>query len=304
MFGQRDQGLHEIFLPRKQSPWAEFLARPAVFLAKKLYNIHQGLIPTTKPPSPITVVCISDTHNHRIDLPDGDILIHAGDLTEGGTLSEIQSTIDWLNMQPHRHKIVIAGNHELVLDSSHSSPHSRNREDVRWGGLIYLQNQSVTLKCAEDRVVTIYGSPNSPRYGNWAFQYPRTFDNWMNQIPVGTDILITHAPPKGHLDLDSAGCEFLMNQLWRLKRKPLLHVFGHVHGGYGVEKASFDRVQRAYDNVIAQGGGFLSLLWMAFLFLISIFAIRLRRDSMWFVNAAIAEGLRNERTRAPISVDI
>jgi 3',5'-cyclic AMP phosphodiesterase CpdA len=68
------------------------------------------------------IVCISDTHamtSHiRKKLPDGDILIHAGDFTRCGHLAEVREFNEWLNSQPHKHKIVIAGNHELSFDQS------------------------------------------------------------------------------------------------------------------------------------------------------------------------------------------
>ncbi|PGH16221.1 hypothetical protein AJ80_05244 [Polytolypa hystricis UAMH7299] len=190
--------------------------------------------------SGVTVVCISDTHNCQPRLVDGDILIHAGDLTQSGSLKEVQATIDWLNSQPHAQKVVIAGNHDLILDNNyryHPSSHPgafHRKESVNWGDVTYLQNSSVTLRCSHDRELKIYGSPFSLRHGNWAFQYPRTTNIWdEHSIPADTDILITHGPPQGHLDLDRFGYKFLLESLWKLRKKPQLHVFGHVHGGYG-----------------------------------------------------------------------
>ena len=79
-----------------------------------------------KPPSnPITpdkirIVCISDTHSLTSHLkrtiPDGDILIHAGDFTRCGHLQEVREFNTWLGTLPHKDKIVIAGNHELSFD--------------------------------------------------------------------------------------------------------------------------------------------------------------------------------------------
>ena len=61
----------------------------------------------------IRVVCISDTHNQiskmTHDFPDGDILIHAGDFSEAGHISEVKAFNEWLGSLPHKHKIVIAG---------------------------------------------------------------------------------------------------------------------------------------------------------------------------------------------------
>ena len=68
-------------------------------------------------PNPIKIVIISDTHNchNALNIPDGDILIHAGDMTEYGTRAEIQEFDEWLGTLPHRHKLVIAGNHEVCV---------------------------------------------------------------------------------------------------------------------------------------------------------------------------------------------
>ena len=59
------------------------------------------------------IVCISDTHCAEIDVPDGDILLHAGDLTYMGKPDELRVVMDWLSSLPHKHKIFIAGNHDF-----------------------------------------------------------------------------------------------------------------------------------------------------------------------------------------------
>lgn len=85
-------------------------------LATKLASIHR-LSPS--PPSytsPITVVCISDTHSTQPSLPGGDLFLHAGDLTQWGTYTKLQAQVTWLSQQPHTYEVVIAGNHDLLLD--------------------------------------------------------------------------------------------------------------------------------------------------------------------------------------------
>ena len=67
------------------------------------------------------LVCISDTHSlHRRipEIPDGDVLIHAGDCLGAGTLDDVVHLDNWLGSLPHRHKIVIAGNHDWVFQVS------------------------------------------------------------------------------------------------------------------------------------------------------------------------------------------
>ncbi|GKU11938.1 unnamed protein product, partial [Fusarium langsethiae] len=61
------------------------------------------------------IVCISDTHNCQVKLPKGDVLIHAGDLTNQGSHAEAEAdlfqlakTVAWLEKQDFEAKIVIA----------------------------------------------------------------------------------------------------------------------------------------------------------------------------------------------------
>ena len=118
----------------------------------------------------VRVICISDTHTNTLNVPHGDVLIHAGDLTNAGTVEEIQAQINWLDSLPHREKIIIAGNHDSYFDSK-----SRRMEDKRrklnFRGLHYLQNQSVTLKFKGGRKLTFYGSPDIPKCGGSDFAY-------------------------------------------------------------------------------------------------------------------------------------
>jgi 3',5'-cyclic AMP phosphodiesterase CpdA len=147
-------------------------------------------------PDPIRVVCVSDTHNKQPDLPPGDILIHAGDLTENGSFDEVQAGLTWLSSQPHPFKFLIAGNHDVLLDEAFLQRYperrygsSKTKEDLDWGSVIYLEDSSITLDVPVQqpatacitttpqpitvtRKVTIYGSPWTPQYGISAFQYP------------------------------------------------------------------------------------------------------------------------------------
>ena len=187
-------------------------------------------------------------------------MIHAGDLTNSGTLSEIQDQIDWLNSLPHKHIIVIAGNHDSYFD-----PRSRKDEDkaagnnkVRLGSVHYLQHSSLTLSFPEagdgGRFLRFYGAPQIPLCGgsDFAFQYRREDDAWSNTIPEDTDVLITHTPPRHHLDLPwGVGCEFLRRETWRVR--PRVHVCGHVHAGHGREKVFWDESQKVFEKLCKRG---------------------------------------------------
>jgi len=161
---------------------------------------------------------------------------------------------------PHKYKVIIAGNHDTYLD-----PRSRmtlavddRSGKLDWKGMHYLQHNSITLAFPSRhngvRKLNIYGAPQIPQCGgsNFAFQYPRGQDAWTDTIPLHTDILITHTPPKYHLDLvnPSLGCEHLLKEVWRVK--PRLHVFGHVHVGAGRRIVWWDEVQRAYESGISR----------------------------------------------------
>lgn len=178
------------------------------------------------------IVCISDTHSlHRnLSVPDGDLLIHAGDCLGAGTLEELDVLNDWLGSLPHKHKILIAGNHDWCFQ------HTPELAQERVTHAQYLQDSGV---CIEG--VRIWGSPWTPEFMDWAFNLPRgqaLAEKWAT-IPQDTDLLITHGPPAGILDSVpcgphdlSVGCADLEQAV--ANRSIKLHVFGHIHEGYGM----------------------------------------------------------------------
>ena len=217
--------------------------------------------------SPIRIVCISDTHNTQPAVPPGDILIHAGDLTEWGHFDELQTQLNWLGSQPHPHKIVIAGNHDALLDTDFFSRYplyredERSHKDLKWPKDVnYLCDSSiaVSVNSGSESVtqLKIYGSPYTPQSTLSAFQYPNTADFWHNKIPKDTDIVFTHGPPRLHLDkvgVRHAGCASLAREIRRLK--PKLHVFGHIHVGHGREDVNLNSVRRRYADIVNEGSG-------------------------------------------------
>lgn len=293
--------LEELLHRRRPSAYQQFLKQPCVFLVTKLYGWRSAVTSLSEPSRPVTVVCISDTHNSQpSDVPTGDILIHAGDVTQSGTLAEFQTALEWIKALPHPTKIIIAGNHDILLDDS--QPHVDPRTTVDWGNITYLSSESTTVTCANGRQLKIYGSPLTPRYGNWPFQYPPDEDVWKDKIPDDTDILITHGPPKGHLD-DNVGCKYLLAEIWR--RKPMLHVFGHVHSGYGVERAHFDKLQKVYEHTVTAGGGLWNLVQALILFLAAhTWLMPIQKHKATFVNAAMVGGFRDEQRRRPVAVQV
>lgn len=174
------------------------------------------------------LVLISDTHRRhaRLALPEGDLLIHAGDFCSGGRLAEIAEFDAWLGMQPHRHKVVIAGNHDLLFERDPAAARALLQHAT------YLEDGGVTLEG-----LCLWGSPWQPRFMNWAFNLDRGAPlraKWA-AIPDALDVLITHGPPHGVLDRTwdgrSVGCEELAPIV--AQRRPRLHVFGHIHEAHG-----------------------------------------------------------------------
>ncbi|KAK0744283.1 Metallo-dependent phosphatase-like protein [Apiosordaria backusii] len=302
-------GLDALLNRPRPGAWQRFVHQPCIFLAHKLYTWRRT-IPIQPIVDPVSVVCISDTHNSQPALPDGDILIHAGDLTQSGSLQELQGTVTWLRAQPHPVKIVVAGNHDLLLDEFYTGHHANSFDNltgkaackmINWGDIIYLENSEATVTCANGRQLRVYGSPRSPRHGNWAFQYPRSEDVWTGATPEGVDILITHGPPRAHLDLQRLGCNYLLRELWRVR--PKLHVFGHVHEGAGTEWLQFDGLQKAYEDAVITGGGFGNLLRTLKAFLLTLSGTAAEAKCL-LVNAAMVGGLRDDERRRPVKVTI
>ncbi|KAI0540110.1 Metallo-dependent phosphatase-like protein [Xylaria digitata] len=210
-------------------------------------------------------VCISDTHNHTVKLPKGDVLIHCGDLTNQGSFSELSKQVQWLEKADFECKIVVAGNHDLTLDTAFYNTYGIYRhnqipqvpEDCQAlftgsKSLTYLLHESRTIKLSSPSgprtMFSVFGSPYSPAWGGeWAFQYPRHDDNMAAKalwegIPLDTDILITHGPAHTHCDesrsREAAGCEILRQELWRVR--PRLALCGHIHEARGAERVRWD----------------------------------------------------------------
>jgi hypothetical protein len=249
--------------------------------------------------SGISVVCVSDTHNTKPSLPHGDILLHAGDLSQYGLFDEIQQQLHWLNSQPHHHKFVIAGNHDLVLDQDFVKSHpdrelnlpGKTRADLQWGNVIYLEHQMVSVT-VRNQHVRIFGSPWTPRCGNFAFQYELHTDFWKDNLPEDLDILLVHGPPLLHLDGEGKGCPHLLTQLWRIQ--PKLVVYGHIHEGRGEETVVFDKIQFLMEEIRRGQDVWKSLLQMMAHTLKSFREPKIGRHCVLkyvhFVNAAVVSG--------------
>ena len=193
------------------------------------------------------ICCISDTHNRheKLSIPECDILICSGDITGRGELENVLDFARWFNVQPAKHLILVPGNHEKG-----------------WERDIEKYNEEILKVCPRvniliDRTIIIngikiHGSPVTPFFFNWAWNravdpnpvlcrskvmvVPEIKPHW-DMVPDDVNILVTHGPPYGILDLlidghTRVGCNHLMNRINELKELKL-HVFGHIHYSSG-----------------------------------------------------------------------
>lgn len=190
------------------------------------------------------IVAISDTHtkHHEVDVPDGDVLIHAGDSTNIGRINELEDFAVWFGTLPHKHKIAICGNHEVNING---------RTDIFKSimepfGVVVLHQESIVIEG-----VKFYGEPRTPSFYNWGWMYERGKEAkkiWKS-IPDDADVIISHGPPYGFGDrcpdfesnrfrhpeepriYHHVGCKDLMKRLMEVR--PMLHICGHIHEAYG-----------------------------------------------------------------------
>jgi Icc-related predicted phosphoesterase len=177
-------------------------------------------------------------------LPEGDIVIHAGDISTLGKQEEVQSFLDWFGALPHPYKVFIGGNHDFYLEKE-----PELFELMVPSTCIYLNDSMVEIEG-----IKIWGSPVTPFYHNWAFnRYPGNdiCKHW-KVIPEDINILITHGPPAGILDITvrgiGVGDEDLKKKLTYIK--PKYHIFGHIHEQYGqVEQEGTTYINASYLDV-------------------------------------------------------
>ncbi len=179
------------------------------------------------------ITVFSDTHtlHNQVNIPEGDILIFAGDMNNCRDEQDVAAFNSFLATLPHKHKVVIGGNHDHQLAGNPVTAKSLLPEAV------YLQDELVVIAG-----ITIYGTPWQPIFNDRAcdaFALPRgkALKKKWEMIPKGIDILVTHSPPSGIMDQDGPvghGCSELTGVVNIIK--PKYHVFGHIHSKHGVMK--------------------------------------------------------------------
>ena len=188
------------------------------------------------------IVAMSDSHgkHHELDVPEGDVFIHAGDATNIGRLHELENFSAFINALPHPHKIIVAGNHDPCYEKYNFNDFFHDAH--------FLVDECVVIDN-----VKFYGSPWTPAH--WAYHCEKEclYQKWQN-IPPGIDVLVTHLPPCGILDFDvnaqmHQGCADLVAHVQKVK--PKYHIFGHVH-----TNGTMQRGDTTFVNASVCGSGY------------------------------------------------
>ena len=176
---------------------------------------------------------ISDTHgwHYNLEVPKGiDLLIFAGDASNWRdpyrNEAEMLDFITWIEGLDIPNKVWIAGNHDTSIEKKLIRPKEICKSSI------YLEHESLEILGLK-----LFGSPYTKEFGvGWAFNVKphKLFDLWSG-IPQDTDILITHGPPFGILDLsydrdgklENCGDKSLLKHMYRVR--PKIKVFGHIH---------------------------------------------------------------------------
>lgn len=186
------------------------------------------------------IICLSDTHCKfgKFKVPDGDVLVHSGDLTFRGTIEEMSRELSKMGKLPHKVKIYVPGNHDGLAEKNPTLLEQMCKDN----GIIYLHDKEVIIEG-----IKFYGSGWTPEFFDWYLMLPRgqaLKEKW-DAIPEDVNVLITHGPPFGILDLvpkyihsinsgEHVGCEELRKRIFKLPKLKLA-IFGHIHDGYGTE---------------------------------------------------------------------
>jgi len=180
------------------------------------------------------IVFISDTHGDHKEIkniPACDVIVHAGDISALGSQQTIEYFLEWFSsLEQAKNKIFVAGNHDWLFQRNPPLAKSIIPSNV-----IYLQDSG----CEIDGV-KFWGTPVQLPFFNWAFNIPADeIIKYWDMIPADTDVLITHSPPKGIMDIsrrgrEHTGSQSLYDQIVT-RIKPKIHCFGHIHEGYGIQ---------------------------------------------------------------------
>lgn len=201
---------------------------------------------------------IGDTHTYHelLTIPENiNIVCHSGDFSNSREFyknePEAKEFLKWYGNLYIKYKILIAGNHDAFA----AIATNELRALCDHYNIIYLENESVEIEG-----IKIYGSPLTPSFGNWYFTKARhKIHEYWKHIPENTDILITHGPPKGILDLsydrngvlEFCGCANLKREIIT-RIKPKLFLSGHIHNNEHIINAGITKLSIC-DTIFSNG---------------------------------------------------
>ena len=179
------------------------------------------------------IIHISDTHSHIIkNMPEADLLVHSGDATLNGGPRELRTFNFWLESIRHKYKeiIFVPGNHDRLFEEDEAAARS-----------VVTAARVLIDEAYEFEGFKIYGTPYTPAFFQWAFMKFRGEEmrHVWNKVPLDTNILISHGPPRNILDecyqdgrIKFVGCDDMLKRIEELKDLKLC-MFGHIHPAYG-----------------------------------------------------------------------
>jgi len=180
------------------------------------------------------ILFLSDSHGQHREIPkewliETDWIIHAGDISSMGTIPQVADFLDWFsNVGNYKFRCFIAGNHDWIFEKNPSLAKSMIPKNVT-----YLESSEIVIDG-----IKIFGEPHQPEFCQWAFnvQRGRMKDYW-SRVPEDVQLLISHGPPYGILDMSKegvlCGCKELLERLPELKQLRVA-VAGHIHEARGV----------------------------------------------------------------------
>ena len=185
---------------------------------------------------------ISDTHSYHdlLDIPSNiDVVIHSGDCSNykdsKNNEPEVRDFIEWYSKIDIPFKIFVPGNHDTSIERGIVKMSDFTSKDI-----MFLNSTDVIYKD-----IKFWGTPCTPSFGTgWAFNKQRTkmHDLWQ-LVPEDTNVLISHGPPKGILDLsynqdnelEFCGCNAMKTHVQNKQYDAVL--FGHIHNNQDIINA-------------------------------------------------------------------
>lgn len=192
---------------------------------------------------------MSDTHDTFQDIsmlvPEGtDIVFITGDVTYHGKPEELNRLKVYLikMLKKSKHVVMTVGNHEKGCEANPQLWIDSMKEI----GVKLLMHEAIEVEGYK-----VFGSPWTPWFGGWAYNYHRSigYEMW-EKIPMDTELLLTHGPPYGILDYvhgEKVGCINLFNKINNLTELKY-HMFGHIHETHG--EAQYKGIQFLNSSIM------------------------------------------------------